>query len=167
MSISAITNMLSYLPQPVGSIANVASNFLGSGATASSSSTPTASSTPAATTQLSPVGFLLNQLQQVQQNNPAKFAKVTAAISTKLQKAATQVQANGDAALANKLSALAQTFQTASQTGQMPSLSSLQAAVTGGGNSQGLGLAAAYQAASQSSMNVLSAVTASMPASIL
>jgi hypothetical protein len=165
MSISAITNMLSYLPQPVSSIANVASNFFGSGATAGSSSTPTTSSTPSANTQLSPMGSLINQLQQFQQNNPAKFAKVTAAISTKLQKAAGQVQANGDTALANKLNALAQTFQTASQTGQMPSLSSLQAAVTGG-NSQGPGLAAAYQAASQSSMNVLSAVTASMPASL-
>jgi hypothetical protein len=165
MSISAITNMLSYLPQPVGSIANAASNFLNSGATSSSSATPATSSTPAATTQLSPVGSLLNQLQQVLQSNPAKFAKVTAAISTKLQKAAVQVQANGDAGLANKLNALAQTFQTASQTGQMPSLSSLQAAVTGS-SSQGTGLAAAYQAASQNSMNVLSAVTASMPASL-
>ena len=165
MSISAITNMLSCLPQPVGSIANAAGSLFGSGAASSSSSTP--GSFSAATTQLSPVGSLINRLQQVLQSNPAKFAKVTAAIATKLQKAAGQVQANGDTALANKLNALAQTFQTASQTGQMPSLSSLQAAVTGGGNSQGLGLAAAYQAASQSSMNVLSAVTGSMSASLL
>jgi hypothetical protein len=164
MSISAITNALSYLPQPVGSIANAAGSLFGSGAASSSSSTP--GSFPSATTQLSPVGSLVNQLQQVLQSNPAKFAKVTAAISTKLQKAAGQVQAKGDTALANKLNKLAQAFQTASRTGQMPSLSSLQAALTGG-NSLGTGLAAAYQTASQSSMNVLSAITASMPASIL
>jgi hypothetical protein len=164
MSISAITNMLSCLPQPVGSIANAAGSLFGSGAASSSSSTP--GSFSAATTQLSPVGSLINRLQQVLQSNPAKFAKVTAAIATKLQKAAGQVEANGDRALANKLSTLAQAFQTASQTGQMPSLSSLQATLTAG-NSQAPGLAAAYQTASQSSMNVLSAITANMPASIL
>ncbi len=167
MSISAITNMLSYLPQPVGSIANVAGSLFGSGGASSAPSTsPTSSSTPATTTQLSSVGSLINQLQQLQQNNPAKFSKITAAISTKLQKTAGQLQANGDTALATKLNALAQQFQTASQTGQMPSLSNLQAALTGGASSQGLGLAAAYQASAQSSMNVLSALSSSAPSLI-
>jgi hypothetical protein len=167
MSISAITSMLSsYLPQPVGSIANVAGSLFGSGSTSSTSSAPATSSTPAATTKLSAVGSLINQLQQLAQSNPGKFSKVTAAISTKLQKVASQVQAGGDTALAGTLNAVAQQFQTASQTGQMPSLSNLQAAVTSG-NSQGLGLAAAYQSASQSSMQVLSALTASAAGSII
>ena len=161
MSLSAITSMLSCLPQPVGSIANVASSLFGSNP-ASSSAT---SSTPATTSQLSSVGSLINQLQQVLQSNPAKFSKVTAAISTRLQKTASQFQANGDTALSNKLNALAQEFQTASQTGQMPSLTSLQAVIAS--PSQGTGLAAAYQASSLNSMNVLSALRSSLPASLI
>ena len=162
MSISAITNMLSYLPQPVGSIANVAGSLFGSGSTSSTQAAPsTSSAPPAKSTQLSFVGNLVNQLQQALQNNPAKFTKMTAAIGAKLQKVATEAQGNGDTALANKLNGLAQEFQNASQTGQMPSLSNLQAAMSG--NSQGSSLAAAYQSSSQSSMNVLSALTASAP----
>jgi hypothetical protein len=165
MGIGSISNVLSFMPPPVGSIAGVAGSLFGSGSTTASSA-PANSSTPATTTQLSPVGSLINQLQQVLQSNPGKFAKITSAIAHKLQTAAGKVQAKGDTALANKLNSLSQEFQTASQTGQMPSLSNLQALVTGSG-SQGLGLAAAYQNSSQSSMHVLSALTSSIPPSII
>jgi len=167
MSIGAITNMLSYLPQPVGSLAGVAGGFFGGGSAPAVSPPTTSSLPPAATTQLSSVGSLISQLQQLVQSNPAKFAKVTAAIASKLQGAAGKVGANGDTTLANKLSAAAQEFQTASQTGQMPSLSNLQAIFSGGIGNPAQSLAAAYQNASQSSMHVLSAMMSHMPASII
>lgn len=167
MSISAISSMLSYLPQPIGSIANVAGSLFGSSPASSATSATSSSAQPATTTQLSSVGSLINQLQQLQQSNPAKFSKITAAISSKLQKAASHAQANGDTALSNTLNNVAQQFLTASQTGQMPSMSNLQAAVTGNTQGSGLGLAAAYQSSAQSSMSVLSALTSSAPPSFI
>ncbi len=166
MNLGAITNMVSsYLPQPVGSITGIAGNFFGGSVQGAATAT---SSQPAATTQLSSIGSLISNLQNLAQSNPAKFSKITAAIGNKLQTAAGKAQAKGDTTLANTLTSLAQQFQTASQTGQMPSLSSLQSAFTGETSAvPATGLAAAYQAHSQSSLNVLSALNASMPASFI
>jgi hypothetical protein len=81
---------------------------------------------------LSPAAQMLNQLQQMQKQNPAQFQQFTAQIAAKLQSAAANAQSSGNTAQATQLNQLATQFQNASQTGQVPSAQSLQQAGLGG-----------------------------------
>ncbi|HZU26346.1 MAG TPA: hypothetical protein VFA04_12545 [Bryobacteraceae bacterium] len=76
--------------------------------------------------QLSPLSDFLNNLQTLQQRNPAQFKEVTHAIAARLQQAAAQATSQGDTTKATALNKLASDFQTASQTGTMPSTDQLQ-----------------------------------------
>ncbi len=68
--------------------------------------------------QLSPLAQVMSKLQQLQQQNPAEYQKVTQDIATNLQKAAQTAQADGNIPEADKLNQLAAPFQSASTTGQ-------------------------------------------------
>src|SRR5271169_4780165 len=104
----------------------------------------TNSVSPAATLQdstsdISPMAQFLSNLQQMQQQNPDQFKQITANISAKLQQAATNAQSQGNSAWANQLNQLASQFQTASTTGQMPAVQSLQQAGMSGHHHHGGG----------------------------
>ncbi len=81
-------------------------------------STSTASGSTS--TSVSNKAKLQQQLQQLQQTDPAKFKQVTADIASKLQEEAKQVGGSQGQAL----SKVADTFQQASQTGSLPDLKS-------------------------------------------
>ena len=102
----------------------------------------TNSVSPAATLQdstanISPIAQFLSNLQQMQKQNPDQFKQVTATIASKLQQAATNAQSQGNSAWANQLNQLASQFQTASTTGQMPAVQSLQQAGESGHHHHG------------------------------
>ena len=67
-------------------------------------------------TDISPFASMMAQLQQLQQNDPAKFKSVMADVASTLQTDAQN--ATGSQAVA--LSSLASQFKFAAQTGQMP-----------------------------------------------
>jgi hypothetical protein len=67
-------------------------------------------------TDISPFASMMAQLQQLQQNDPAKFKSVMADVASTLQTDAQN--ATGSQAVA--LSSLASKFKLAAQTGQMP-----------------------------------------------
>lgn len=75
--------------------------------------------------QLSPFAQMLNDLQQIQQSNPAQYQKVTAQIATNLQNAAQTAQSNGNTTAANQLTQLSTDFSNASKSGQLPSVQDL------------------------------------------
>ena len=81
--------------------------------------------------QLSPFAELMSTLQQLQQSDPAKYKQVTQQIATNLQKAAQSAQENGNTTAANQLNQLAADFSDASQSGQLPNIQDLAAAVGG------------------------------------
>ena len=89
------------------------------------------------TSDISPMAMFLSNLQQMQQQNTDQFKQVTASIANKLQQAAKDAQSQGNSAWANELNQLASQFQTASTTGQMPTLQSLQQAGMSGHHHHG------------------------------
>jgi hypothetical protein len=72
--------------------------------------------------QLSTAAQVTSSLQQIQQNNPAKYQQVTKQIATNLQNAA---QSQGNSQAAGQLNQLASTFSEASGSGQLPNTQSL------------------------------------------
>jgi hypothetical protein len=89
------------------------------------------------TSDISPMAMFLSTLQQLQQQSPDQFKQITANIAAKLQHAAKDAQGQGNAAWANELNQLASQFQTASTTGQMPTVQSLQQAGMSGNHHHG------------------------------
>lgn len=83
---------------------------------------------------LSPASQFLNQLQQLQTQNPQEFQAVLSQITGQLQQAAGTASANGNTTQANQLTALANTFQNASTGGPLPTAQQLQQAGIGGGH---------------------------------
>ncbi|HEY1496135.1 MAG TPA: hypothetical protein VGF49_16395 [Candidatus Solibacter sp.] len=81
--------------------------------------------------QLSPFAQMMSTLQQLQQSDPAKYKEVTQQISTNLQTAAQTALQNGNPTAANQLDQLAADFSDASQSGQLPNIKDLAAAVGG------------------------------------
>lgn len=81
--------------------------------------------------QLSPFAQVMSTLQQLQQSDPAKYKDVTQQISTNLQTAAQTALQNGNPTAANQLNQLAADFNDASQSGQLPNIKDLAAAVGG------------------------------------
>ncbi len=76
---------------------------------------------------LAPFAQILTELQQIEQANPAKYAKTTQQISTNLAAASSTAQIRGNTALAAQLTNLSKDFAAASQTGQMPNITGLAA----------------------------------------
>ena len=83
------------------------------------------------------MAMFLSTLQQLQQQSPDQFKQITANIAAKLQQAAKDAQSQGNATWANELNQLANQFQTASTTGQMPTVQSLQQAGMSGHHHHG------------------------------
>lgn len=75
--------------------------------------------------QLSPFAQILTELQQLEQSNPASYAKTTQQISTNLAAASSTAQIRGNSSLATQLRTLSKDFGAASQTGQMPNVTDL------------------------------------------
>jgi hypothetical protein len=129
MSPSSITNN-----SFVQSILNTALQATGlSGSTKSSSASAT-SSQQADNGQLSPFAQLMSELQQLQQSNPTQYQQVTKQIASNLQNAAQTATSEGNSTAANQLNTLATDFTNASQSGQLPNVSDLAAAIGGGGH---------------------------------
>lgn len=76
------------------------------------------------TTQLSPLGSFLSELQQIQQSDPAQYQQVTQNVADNLQSAAQTAQADGNTTAANEYKQFATEFTTAANSGQLPDLSS-------------------------------------------
>lgn len=79
--------------------------------------------------QLSPFAQMLTELQQVEQSNPANYAKMTQQISTNLAAASSTAKIRGNSALASQLTSLSKDFASASQSGQMPNVTDLAGAI--------------------------------------
>ncbi len=119
-------------------IASVLSSAL-QGTGLSTNSTSTTSGVNSTTgqsdsSQLSPFAQLLSTLQQLQQSNPTQYAQVTKQIATNLTSAAATATKDGNTGAASQLTQLATDFTNASQTGQLPNIQDLAAAVGGGGH---------------------------------
>jgi hypothetical protein len=103
-------------------ITSIGSNYgIDALSTTQASTTQAATAGSSATTdsaQLSPMASLLNQLQQLQQNDPDKFKSVMSSIADTLR---TDAQ-SATGPKAERLNALADKFGQAAQTGQMPDL---------------------------------------------
>jgi hypothetical protein len=84
---------------------------------------------PSDTSSLSPFAQLAGAFQQLQQADPAAYAKLTRQIATSLQNESQTAQSQGNSGVAGELSQLANDFTTASQTGQLPNLQDLAQAV--------------------------------------
>ena len=79
--------------------------------------------------QLSPFAQLLSTLQQLDQSNPGQYQQVTKQIATNLQTAAATATKSGNSAGATQLTTLAKDFSSASQSGQLPNVQDLAAAI--------------------------------------
>jgi hypothetical protein len=111
---------------------------------------------------LSPASQFLNQLQQLQTQNPPEFQAMLTEITGQLNQAAGTASANGNTPQANQLTALANTFQSASTGGPLPTAQQLQQAGVSGhhhhGSHHGSGSSSssaynAFQAANASTQN--------------
>jgi hypothetical protein len=91
---------------------------IGANQTTAAQSATTGSAISSDSTQLSPMASLLNQLQQLQQNNPDQFKSVMTSIADTL----TTDAKNATGPQAKMLTDLANKFSQAAQTGQMPDL---------------------------------------------
>lgn len=117
MNISSLSSFLQTNLQPSSYNRTANTNSV-----AASAQTLTDDSSP----QISAGAQFLSRLQQLQQTDPDQFKQLMGKIADGLQKAAQQASANGNTSEADKLNALSNQFKTASQTGQMPDLTSQQ-----------------------------------------
>jgi len=74
---------------------------------------------------ISPAASFLNELQQLQQQNPSQFSQLVSQIASRLQQEAQQATTSGDTAKAAQLNKLAAQFQNAASGGQVPTLQDL------------------------------------------
>jgi hypothetical protein len=118
MNVNSITSLLpSYLLTP-----NSTATSTGNANSASSVQQP------ADVLGLSPAAQFLNQLQQLQTQDPQKFQQVISQITAQLQQAATTASNNGNTAQATQLTQLAKSFQNVAGGGQLPTAQQLQQA---------------------------------------
>jgi hypothetical protein len=90
-----------------------------SGPTATTNSAGGNSAGKSDSSHFSPLGQLINTLEQLPKTDPAKYKEVTQQIATNLQSAAQTAEAQGDSSQAKQLNALAADFSSASQSGQV------------------------------------------------
>ena len=77
---------------------------------------------------LSPTASFMNELQQIQQQNPSQFNQIMTQISNNLTQAAQTATASGNTTQATNLNNLATQFQNAANGGQIPTAQDLQQA---------------------------------------
>lgn len=100
------------------------------------SSTLTTGQTPDATA-ISPAASLLNELSQLQQQNPSQFSQVLTQITDSLNHAAQTASTKGDTQKAAQLNLLATTFQNSATGGPLPTVQQLHRAGLGGHHHHG------------------------------
>jgi len=83
------------------------------------------SSAGSTSTTVSPFAQMLTELQQMEQANPSQYAQVSQQISTNLAAASSSALTRGNTKLATSLSTLSKDFASASQSGQLPSITDL------------------------------------------
>ena len=140
MTINSVSDTFVFVEISVTSAGNTnGSTAAANGPSTTTSAPTTASNAPSQPAfpqdqdpQLSPFAQILSELQQLQQQNPSEYAQVTQEIATNLQSAAQADQANGNSTGASQLTQLATDFSNASQSGQLPDISDLAHAVSGG-----------------------------------
>jgi len=115
-----INNIASLFP-PVLQPANTTSSSTGSSNTASSVQQADSSA-------LSPAASFLNELQQLEQQNPTQFQQVLSQITNQLEQGATAAANSGNTAQATALNNLAASFQNAENGGALPTAQQLQQA---------------------------------------
>jgi hypothetical protein len=86
---------------------------------------------------LSPIASFLNELQQLQKQNPGWFSQLASRISSNLQKAAQQALNDGDSTKATQLKTLASQFQRAADGEPIPTPQQLQQAGLSGHHHHG------------------------------
>jgi hypothetical protein len=124
LSNSYLQSILTSAIQGTGLTTNSANNSLSTSGTSSITQAPDNS-------QLSPFAQLMNELQKLQQTDPAKYAQVTGQIATNLQTAAQTATAAGNTTQATQLTQLSNDFSSASKSGQLPNVQDLAQAVGG------------------------------------
>jgi len=129
-SITNLPNLFNYLES---AISNATQNAGVSPAAPGSANGTSASGSPSDNGELSPLGQILSQLQQIQQSDPTEYAQLTGQIATNLQNAAQSATNGGNTTAANQLNQLAQDFETASQSGELPNIGDLAHAIGGSG----------------------------------
>ena len=87
---------------------------------------------PSDTSGVSPAAQFLNQLSQLQQQNPDQFGQAITQITDRLKQAAQVASNNGNSQRADQLNQLATAFQTAAAGGQLPTPQQIQQAGLGG-----------------------------------
>jgi hypothetical protein len=116
----------------LSSISNYFTNHTASVLGSALSTKSSGNSVSSAGGQGSPFAQLLSTLQQLEQSNPTQYQQSTKQIATDLQTAATTANKNGNSAEATQLTTLAKDFANASQSGQLPNVQDLAAAIGGG-----------------------------------
>ena len=124
LSNTYLQSILTSAIQGTGLTTNSANNSLSTSGTSSITQAPDNS-------QLSPFAQLMNELQKLQQTDPAKYAQVTGQIATNLQTAAQTATAAGNTTQATQLTQLSNDFSSASKSGQLPNVQDLAQAVGG------------------------------------
>ncbi|HLH43301.1 MAG TPA: hypothetical protein VKV74_09970 [Bryobacteraceae bacterium] len=144
MSISSLLSS-TYLQPLANSAINAVSSAIGAASGATGLGTVSLGSGFRDSSSLSPFTQLLGALQQLQQSNPAQYSQVAGQIAQNLQSAAQTATSDGNTTAANQLNQLAADFTSASQTGQLPNVQDLAAAIGGAHHHHGH-----HQAASSS-----------------
>jgi hypothetical protein len=117
MNINPITSLLSTLQTP-GAILWPPSKSITTSAAAQSIDAST----------ISPTASFLNELSQMQQQNPRQFSQVLTLITNRLDQAAQSASRSGDSQKAAQFSQLAASLQSAASGGQLPTALQLQQA---------------------------------------
>ena len=87
--------------------------------------------TPATdTSAISPAAVVLNQLSQLQQQNPNQFSQVLTQITDRLNQVAQNASNSGDSQKAAQVSQLATSFENAASSGQLPTVQQLNKRVS-------------------------------------
>lgn len=89
------------------------------------------------TSGISPAARFLNQLSELQQQNPDQFSQAITQITARLKQAAQEASNSGNSQRADQLNQLATAFQTAASGGQLPTAQQLQQAGFGGQHHHG------------------------------
>jgi hypothetical protein len=117
MIINPVSSLLSTLQTPSAALSSPASSIGTSGAARSIDAS-----------SISPTASFLNELSQMQQQNPRQFSQVLSRITSRLSQAAQTAAKNGDTQKAAQFSQLAASLKSAASGGKLPTAQQLQQA---------------------------------------
>jgi hypothetical protein len=121
MNINSLSSLFPPILQPAAAGVSTATTGAGNSATASTVAQPDSST-------VSPAASFLNELQQLEQQNPTQFQQVLSQITGQLDQAATAATNSGNTSQATQLTNLAAAFQNAEIGGTLPTAQQLQQA---------------------------------------